>query len=231
MTLNDLVTKYKQHEVDFILPDPKGDVPVYLDLYLLYESPEERWHKVQAILYAYFNHFLKKHRAGKISADDLISALYFPEVGLIGLGHCKTGTEGRGTARERAELIKQFIFDDEDVQQVGMDAIAKMSVEIENVGPDILSDMVGNFAMHYLLDYTHEQVEIYGLKTVAQQVPRSINPSTFTWHPLAKVELPYFINPETGDAEPRVLVPRHLLRKLPIFSARGFFNKIGRAHV
>lgn len=228
MTLNDLIAKYKQHEVDFILPDPEGDVPVYLDLYLLYESPEERWHKVQALLYTHFNHYLKKHREGTITEEALISALYFPEVSLIAFGHCKTGTEGRGTARERAELIKRFIFDDTDVQVVGMDAIAKMSVEIENVGPDVLSDMVANFAMHYLIDYTREQVEIYGLKTAEQQIPRVLNTSPFGWRALPKIQLPYFIDPKTEDAEPRVLVPRHLVRKLPILSARGFFKNFLR---
>ena len=47
-----------------------------------------------------------------------------------------------------------------------MDAIAKMSVEIENIGPDVMSDMVANFGMHHLIEYTQEQAQSLGIKTI-----------------------------------------------------------------
>lgn len=219
-TLDELIKKYKAHEVDFVLPRPEGDSPIFLDLYLFYESPEERWHKVQTIVYHYFNYFLNLYRTHKINSNGLIEKLYFPEVSWIALGHCKKGIDGRGTAGERAEIIKKFIFDDPAVQEVGIDAIAKMSIEIENIGPDVMSDMVANFGMHYLIEYTQEQVQSLNLKTAEFQVQRALDIQIFKWRPILKVQLPFF----GSTGEPRILVPRHLVRKLPIFSTMGFFN-------
>lgn len=220
MKLEELIQQYKQHEVDFLIPNQDGDVPLYLDLYLFYETPEERWHKVQAMVYEYFNHYLKLYRAGKIASEELIRALHFPEVKQIALGHCKSGVDGKGTAGERAKLIKDSIFDDPKVQEIGMDAIATMSVEIDNVGPDMLSDTVANFAMPYLLEYTKEQVDNFGLNTAEFQIKRSLDPETFQWRPILKVRLPYF---ET-TGEPRILIPKHLVRRLPAISTMGFYN-------
>jgi hypothetical protein len=224
ITLDKFVKKYKAYEVDFVLPKPSGDRPIYLDLYLLYESPEVRWHKVQAIVYEYFNHYLKLYKAKRITGDELTTNLHFPEVPWIALGHCKKGIEGRGTAGERAEIIKRFIFDDPKVLQIGMDAIAKLSVEVENIGPDVMSDMVANFGMHQLLEYTQEQVKIFDLKTTEFQVARVLDLDTLKWKPRLKVQLPYF----EATGEPRIFVPRHLVRRLPLFSTAGFFDKFLR---
>jgi hypothetical protein len=219
MYLDDVIKKYKQHEVDFIIPQ-ENDVPAYLDLYLLYESPENRWHKVQSLIYTYFNNFLTKYRLDEISPDHLVSSLLFPEVSIIGLGHCKSGDNGRGTAKERALIIKKFIFDNPNIKKVGITELARMSVEMENIGPDTLSDMVANFGMHYLIDYTTEQVKSLKLETAEYSISRSIDVETFKWKPLLKIKLPYF--KETGTA--RVLVPKHLAKKITFLSREGFFD-------
>ncbi len=219
-TLDQLIEKHKPLEVDFVLPNPNGDTAVYLDLFLLYESPEDRWHKVQSLIYEYFNRNLKAYRAGNISGERLINALNFPEVKEIALGHCKKGFQGRGSAHERAENIKKFIFDNPGVREVGMNAIAEMSIEIENVGPDVLSDMVAGFAMHYLLEYTEEQVASFDLKTAEFQIARVLDVETWKWKPRLKVQLPYF---ET-TGEPRILVPKHLVKRFPLLSSMGFYN-------
>ena len=220
ITLNELAEKYKPLEVDFVLPNPNGDTAVYLDLFLLYESPEERWHKVQSIIYEYFNRNLKAYRSGSLSGDKLVDALNFPEVKEIALGHCKKGYEGRGSAHERAENIKKFVFDDPDVREIGMNAIAEMSIEIENVGPDVLSDMVAGFAMPFLLEYTDEQVANFDLKTAEFQIARVLDLETWKWKPRLKVQLPYF----DATGEPRILVPKHLAKRFPFLSSMGFYN-------
>jgi len=221
--LDDLISKYKSHEVDFVLPRDVGDTPLYLDLALLYESPDERWHKVQALIYEYFNFYLAKYRSGQILEKDLIDALKFPEVSYIALGYCKQGIDGSGGSEDRGIAIKREIFDDEKIKEIGIDAIAEMSIQIEGIGPDILSDMVANFAIHYLLDYTNEQVKTFDLKTSEYQIQRALDVTSMKWRPLLKVELPYFAN---GD--PRLFVPKHLVRKLPIFSTTGFFRNFLR---
>lgn len=220
MTLDEICEKYKQHEVDFVLPKQSGDVPLYLDLYLFYESPEVKWHEVQALIYHYFNHYLSLYRDGNISEEDLIGALNFPEVREIAFGYCKSGFDGRGGADDRADNIKKSIFDDQAVQEIGIDAVAKMSIEIENVGPDILSDMVASFAMLHLIEYTAEQAKALGIATAEYQVRRVLDTNTWSWKPLLKVQLPYFESTE----EPRILVPKHLAKKRPIISAMGFYD-------
>lgn len=220
MYLEQLLKKYKQHEVDFVLPKKKGDTHAYLDLYLLYSSPDKRWHKVQSIIFSYLNFLLSEYRSKKMNDATLVSKLYFPEVPYIALGHCKEGIYGRGTGADRAEVIKDYIYDNEDVKKVGLNALATMSIAIGGLGPDLLSDMVANFGMNYLLEYTDEQVKIYGLKTTGFQISRALDPRTFEWNPLPVVQLPYF--EKTG--EPRIFVPRHLIKRLPFLTTGGFFG-------
>lgn len=223
MTLNELVNKYKSHEVDFVLPREEGDIPIYLDLFLLYKSPDQRWHKVQALIHEYFNFYLKKYRSNKISGENLIKMLKFPEVPFIALGYCEKGIYGSGGGKDRGKDIKSAIFDNKVIQEIGINVLAEMSITIEDIGPDILSDMVANFAMDYLLDYTNEQVEIFGLSTAEYQIERALEPRTMTWNPRLKVKLPYF---ESG--QPRILIPKHLVRKLPVFSTLGFYRNFLR---
>lgn len=223
MLLDNLIKKYKAHEIDFVLPDVEGDIPLYLDLCLLYDSPDQRWHKVQALIYKYFNFYLQKYRENLISEHNLLKFLEFPEVAFIALGYCKKGFFGSGGAKDRAFLIKKEIFDNETIQRIGIEAIAKMAITVASIGPDILSDLVANFAVDYLLDYTHEQVKIFNLDTAEFQIKRSLNPEIMKWHSLPIAELPCFKN-----GEPRVLVPKHLVRKLPMFSTTAFYKNFLR---
>lgn len=219
MTLDELIKKYKPHEVDFVFPSA-DDTHAYLDLYFLYKSPDVRWHKVHALIFEYFNRHLNLYRGKKISGEKLLEKLHFPEVPYIGLGHCKEGVRGFGTGDSRAEVIKDSIFDNEEVQKVGLLALAQTSITIGGWGPDLLSDMVANFGMHYFLEYTDEQVKLYGLKTAEFQIQRALDTQTYEWSPLLKVKLPFF--EESG--EPRILVPKHIVKKLPVFTTQGYYD-------
>ena len=219
MDLDKLITKYKPYELDFVVPDPNGDVKVYLDLYLMYESKDPEWHEVQAIIFEYLNTLLVGYRSKKISKAQLIDLLYFPEVEAIGFGYCKEGVSGSGTSTKRAQLIKKAIFDDPKVQQFGIETLAKTSIQIEGIGPDLLSDLVANFALLNLIKYTEEQVKTFGLKTMTVGLARAYDARTKKWISLPKVNLPYFSN-----GEQRILVPRHISRRMPILSTSEFYK-------
>ncbi len=218
-TLDDIVKEYKPFELDFVMPKDGGDVRVYLDLYLMYESKDPEWHEVQALIFDYFNKLLKKYRAKKISPDELINNLLFPEVQEIGFGYCKKGVEGKGTSIERAKLIKKAIFDNPDIKEFGIEELAKTSIQIEGIGPDLLSDMVANFALFNLIEYTAEQVKTYSLKTITVNLSNGFDIKTMSWKPAVKVNLPYFKN-----GEHRLLVPRHISRRMPILSTEEFYK-------
>lgn len=218
ITLDEFIKRNKSHEIDFVFPC-KNDIRLYLDLYYLYNSPEERWNKVQTLIFEYFNFYLNEYRSGKISGSELIKKLDFPEVSYIGLGYSKDGVNGRGGGQERAILIKKNIFDNNEVQEVGISALANLSIAIPNVGPDTLSDLVANFSMHYFLEYTYEQVIKYNLSTTEVNIERVLDVDNMEWRPEMKIMLPYF-----DDGEPRILVPKHLVKRLPVFSKGSFYE-------
>ncbi len=219
ISLDELCSNYKPFELDFITPDPKGDVRAYLDLYLMYESRDPEWHEVQAHIFNYFNQLLVDYRSNKISEEQLLIALNFPEVQAIGLGYCKEGVKGKGTHLERAGLIKEAIFDNTEIAEFGIEALAKTSIQIEGIGPDLLSDLVGNFALFNLIEYTKEQVKTFNLKTISVSLPNGYDFNTRKWVPAIKVDLPHY---ENGGY--RLLVPRHISRKMPILSTSEFYN-------
>ncbi len=218
-TLDDICKKYKPFELDFVFPNSKGDVRVYLDLYLMYESRDPEWHEVQAFIFDYFNKLLADYRSKKISENDLLDKLNFPEVHAIGFGYCKEGVKGKGTHTERAVLIKKAIFDNADILEFGIETLAKTSIQIEGIGPDLLSDLVGNFALFNLIEYTKEQVNTFNLKTMSVSLPNGYDFKTKKWVPAIKLDLPYFRN-----GEYRLLVPRHISRRMPILSTSEFYK-------
>jgi hypothetical protein len=218
-TLDNICKEYKPFEVDFVIPSPDGDVRVYLDLYLMYESKDPEWHEVQAVVFDYFNELLQGYRLKKISSEQLLDRLNFPEVQSIGFGYCEAGVKGRGTHIERAILIKEAIFDNAEVQEFGLETLAKTSIQIDGIGPDLLSDLVGNFALFSLIEYTKEQVKTYSLKTMSVNLQNGYNITTKQWQPAIKVDLPYFNN-----GEYRLLVPRHVSRRMPILSTDEFYK-------
>ena len=219
-TLDDIIKEYKPYELDFITPNPDGDVRSYIDLYLMYESKDPQWHEVQALIFDYFNRLIERYRSKKIKDDEVLELLHFPEVEYLGLGHCVEGIKGRGSHEERATLIKEAILDDKDIKEFGIKSLAKASIEIEGIGPDLLSDMVGNFALENLIKYTSDQVKTYSLKTLKINLNHSYDNSSKEWKSLVNVDLPFF--KETG--EPRILVPRHIARRMPLLSTSEFYN-------
>jgi len=219
-TLDDIIKNYKPYEVDFVLPDPEGkDINVYIDLYLMYESKDPEWNEVQAYIYDYLDNLLKAYKENKISSNDILEKLYFPEVEEIGFGYCKIGTSGRGTHRERAILLRNTIFDNPNVKEFGIDTLANASIKIEGIGPDLLSDMAANFALNNLILYTQEQVKTFNLKTIEVPVRNAYNINTHTFEDIPKINLPVY---ENGDY--RILVPRHISRKMPVFSTEAFYK-------
>ncbi|MBU1046242.1 hypothetical protein KKH36_00475 [Patescibacteria group bacterium] len=218
-TLDDIQSEYKQYEVDFIFPDKDKDIPVYLDVYLMYETDDKIWNEVQAMMFWYFNDLLEKYKNKKINTAKLLEFLHFPEAQELGFGHCVKGTEGSGTAGKRALLLKETIFDNPDIKKVGLKALAELVIQIEGFGPDLISDMTAGFALDNLIKYTKEQVETYDLKTITVPLPRGFDFNSKEWKPRLKVNLPYFNN-----GEYRLLVPRHIVRKMPILSTDEFYK-------
>ena len=76
-TLDSILKKYKQYEVDFLFPDKDKDVPVYLDLYLMYETADEVWNEVHTTVFWYFNKLLTDYKGKTISGSKLIELLPF----------------------------------------------------------------------------------------------------------------------------------------------------------
>lgn len=216
--LDEILINYKPYELDFVPPNSEGDVEVYLDLYLMYESKDKEWNEVQALIFNYFNDLLERYRSKKISDNYLLEMLNFPEVEVIGFGYCEKGTKGRGSHVERAKLLKKSIFDDPKINKFGLGHLAKTSILIPGIGPDLLSDMVANFALLNLVKYTEEQVKTFDLETMDVNIQRAYDPESKEWKPLIKKQLPYFKN-----GEQRVLVPRHIARKMPVFSREAFY--------
>ena len=69
-TLDYIIENYKPYELDFVPPDPNGDVGVYIDLYLMYESRDPEWNEVQAYIFDYLDKLLNDYRIKKYICSD-----------------------------------------------------------------------------------------------------------------------------------------------------------------
>jgi len=181
------------------------DTKLFIDPSLLRgaETPElkQSYERVET----YFGHVLKVvtniDKEGDTfwrKADQLLT---FPEVEGICIGYSK-GTRGSGMGKDiRARLLATVIA----IVKAGNNdptIFELVGAFEEGIGPDRISDMVAKIILPDLIDYTQRICSDFGIEMQAQRIAK-------TWQ---QEDLP--INPATGKA--LILVPRDVLRKLPI---------------
>ncbi|MBA2669658.1 MAG: hypothetical protein H0U67_04740 [Gemmatimonadetes bacterium] len=212
----------RQSDVDFVIPNLKEDLRLYVDPFLFYKSRNPAFQAVHAVLRRFFEVAIDQIRQG--TPEIARRMMSFPEVDETMLGHSKGSHRGRGMGKERGEVIHKEIVNNPDIQERGIRHLAEMQLLIAGVGPDLISDMCTNIAKPFFVDYTQRQCDIHGIPLEAGLCLKHV----FDWEELdwddAHVELP--VNPLTE--KPILLVPRAVVRKFVEIDYEDFWDRLYR---
>ncbi len=134
--------------------------------------------------------------------------LRFPEPPWLPLGYSGKGTSGRGIGPSLQKRLTETAKEIIDIGVVEPEIFELIGLLEENVGPDLISDMIGNIILRDFLQYSVRVFDELGFPS-ERMVKYRYEEQPFL--------LPTYT--ENNQNTPIVLVPRNILKPLPIMTS------------
>ena len=140
---------------------------------------------------------------------EAVKFLQFKECKYISLGHCTTSSNGRGIGAARAEKIAGSAFDIVHAGVKSPSIFELIGLFEDGIAGDLISDMTISIILIDILNFT-------------QRISSDLSAKTCSFHFGNRPEswrLPFIVLESNSNRkkEPRLLLPKSLLRKLPVF--------------
>jgi hypothetical protein len=195
-------------------PILNADTKLFVDPLLLDHSKATPFGKLaRATFSKYFETIIKLIIGSKSKGDAPWKAaerkLQFPEVRFQCLGYGGTSTRGNGGGEAQTAMLVQTASEIVGLGITDPDLFIAMALFEEGIGPDRISDMTCKIIMGDLIDYTREICREVGVPVKAINF-KLANGESFVG------DLP--ANPFDTDGGPIILVPKDVLRDLPVAS-------------
>lgn len=206
-----------QEEVDFAIPFIDEDIPLYVDPFLLWKSPSMQDNSLHLAVTNSFNNlgYLISKGKEKEAVEILIRASECDEVGL---GNSKTKTGKRIGERLATTILNQF-SSIEQLRKSGFIHFEELQLLVENFSKDRVSDIACNFIQSFLVDFTIEQSEKYGIPIEKVKLLNMYNSKSNTFGE-EDTFLP--LNPITKS--PIIFTPKRWLKHIPWINTDDYFN-------
>lgn len=198
-----------QEDADFAIPFLDEDIPLSLDPFLLWKSPSQQDNSLHTALVNSFNHLGHLFRKGRKdeAAKMLISLSECEEVGL-GFSATRAGRRiGKTTAYDILRLFEVI----PQITSCGFMHFEEIQLLVDGVSKDRVSDIACNYLLSFLIDFTIEQCQKYGIPLQDVALRAIYNYRHNRLDENQRVKLP--TSPRTGH--PIVLVPKRWLRAIP----------------
>lgn len=196
-----------QEDIDFAIPYIDEDIPFCVDPFLLWKSPSQQDNALHASLINSFNYlgYLVNNEKEDQAIDILIAASECNEVGL-GFSPIRKGQKiGTKTAKNILSLFKII----PDIKKNGFIHFEEIQLYVERISKDRISDMTCSFLKPFLIDYTIDQCQKYGIPLEETFIEDIYDNRKHRFIGQEKVKLP--INPENRSAI--LFVPKRWLRR------------------
>jgi len=221
----------KASEVDFVIPFLDIDRCYFIDPSLIRFSDEPRFSDWLSTIETYTQ--LINDYIGVDDRDGLRKVLDTGEANAIGLGYTQTSINGSGVGSIIAESLIEILITHPDFKKHGITRFEQLQLLDVGIADDRISDLVAHILKEHLINYTQEQCRVVGIPMERVRIGKVFDYADHEWKEQT-VHLP--INPEQisrRDAlnphPPILLVPKEILRPLPIFlnynSFLGFLRK------
>lgn len=146
-----------QDKVDFAIPFLDEDIPLYVDPFLLWESPSLMDNGLHDSMIQSFNYlgYLMNHGKEK-EAVELVIAL--SECDAVGLGSSKT-RKGSRIGEKVANDILSLFSNIPQLKTSGFTHIEEIQLLVNHIAKDRVSDIACNLISSFLIDYTIQRCE------------------------------------------------------------------------
>lgn len=185
------------YELDFVDVDIDEDCPLFVDPFLISNINSQWAIQTDKVIKSFFNEFknamiLKDYDKAK----SLFLFMSEPKENCLGIS--KKGTmNGRGVGELNTQKIVNKIIESNAIEQNLVNNIEDISIFVEDIDKDKISDMVTNIIRKKLIDYTNKQCDMWNIElTKAKTLPY--------WNPVAREW-------QTSDEQLLVIEDREIL--------------------
>ncbi|MCP4344527.1 MAG: hypothetical protein GY795_03250 [Desulfobacterales bacterium] len=206
-----------QEEVDFAIPFLDEDIPLYVDPFLLWKSPSMQDNSLHLSITNSFNNlgFLVNNGKEKDAINSIVRA---SECNEIGFGTSKRKV-GKRIGEKLAKRVLSVFSAIPQINKSGFTHFEEIQLLVDSFSKDRVSDIACNFIQSFLIDYTIEQAEEYGIPIEKVELHNVYNLKKNQFEE-EKSHLP--VNPI--NKTPILLVPKRWLRFIPWINADDYFN-------
>ncbi len=206
-----------QEDVDFAIPFVDEDIPLYVDPFLMWKSPSMQDNTLHLSITNSFNQlgYLVAKGNEKEAVDIIIRASECDEVGL---GNSKTKVGKRIGEKLAIKILNQFTSIPQ-IHKNGFVHFEELQLLVDNFSKDRVSDIACNFIQSFLVDYTIEQSEKYGIPIEKVKLTNLYNSKTNNFG-VEETHLP--VNPNTKS--PIIFTPKRWLKHIPWINTDDYFN-------
>lgn len=206
-----------QEEVDFAIPFIDEDIPLYVDPFLMWKSPSLQDTSLHLLITNSFNHIGYLFNKGK-EKEAINLLIRASECDEVGLGNSKTKKGKRIGEKLSSKILNQFNSIPQ-IQKNGFVHFEELQLLVENFSKDRVSDISCNFIQSFLVDFTIEQCEKYGIPIEKVTLNNIYNPKKLEF---GKEETHLPVNPITK--EPILFTPKRWLKHIPWINPDDYFK-------
>ena len=206
-----------QEDVDFVIPLLEDDIPLYVDPFLLWKSPSLQDNSLHASLINSFNHlgYLCKNGDTAKACNILKEA---SECSEVGLGESKNKI-GHKIGEKIANEVLSLFINIPQLSNGGFLHFEAIQLYIDGISKDRISDFSCTFLKSFLIDFTIENCEKYGIPMEKASKTRVYDHKLYNFSE-EDIYLPH--NPE--NKKPIIFIPKRWLRHIPWINYDDYFK-------
>lgn len=206
-----------QSQLDFVDIDTDEDLQVYVDPYAI-EIRNDTWSGTASeSIRTFFLEVLGALRSGdRHRAINLMSNLHEPKETYLGVS--SGSPKGRGVGLKQATQIVDAIQNSPAFSSGILSDLSEMALYVDNFDRDKVSDLTTNIIRHHLIDYTHQQCDLFSIPVGDYNGPPLWSDTRKNWESKI-VQLPFI------DEKPVLLVPKYIVRRTLSLNSSEFYQK------
>ena len=208
-----------QFKLPFVDFDLNGDVPLYIDPYAITKDPSNLAATCHNCLVSYFQTLLDAIRSENLTQIRRLLLSHLAEPKEIHLGVGKRARIGKGIGNMQENQVIEALANSTAAKLGAIQAVEELELHIDGIGPDKISDLVGNIILCHLAEFTEDVCLEYGIETNYIAVSGFWDPDRQEWSG-------GYFNLPSRDSDAYILVPKRFVRHYKdILNHSEFYNK------
>lgn len=205
-----------QDDVDFAIPILDEDLPLYVDPFLLWKSPSLQDNSLHTAITNSFNYLGYLFNKGD-DTEAVKLLIQSSECHEVGLGDSKT-RQGKPIGKKLAIQVLSLFQDIPQINKSGFVHFEEIQLLVDNIAKDRVSDLACNFAKSFLIDFTQQQCDQFGIPMEKHR----IDVYDYRRHKYVQEEVLLPTNP--SNQKSLVFTPKRWLRVMPWLNFEDYYN-------